>query len=87
MRSDLPAMDGESPSRTEPQGDKVAEEHRAIWEAEMGHPLTPVRHDHTAVLMLSWHKSDTDDQGAADEASIIFHVLVCEWSNRNRYPP
>ena len=38
-----------------------------VWEETMGHPLSPVRHDNTAVLLLSWDQQDTDDKHASEE--------------------
>ena len=45
-------------SETE-EGRLPQDELRTVWNKAWG--LTPVRHDRTAALMLSWHPDDNDD--------------------------
>lgn len=42
---------------------------RTLWEKEMGQTSTPVKHDKTSVLMLSWRQDD-DDLGVTKEVCL-----------------
>ena len=44
---------------------------RSIWEKEMGQSSIPVKHDKTAVLMLSWHPDDDDMHVEAEVSSVV----------------
>lgn len=61
---------------SEDQGTNMAstDEFWLVWEETMGHPLTPIRHDNTAVLMLSWDQNDTDDENVGTEVGSFPHV-------------
>lgn len=54
---------------------EIQNDHQAkqlLWETTMGQALREVRHEKTAVLMLSWHPED-DDLGVEPEVTDVSH--------------
>jgi hypothetical protein len=72
MSLNIPIVPPIEPTSPVLEGGIPQDELRAVWDEAWG-PLSPTRHDKTAVLMLSWHERENDDDlvvgEVIDEAS------------------